>query len=124
MATVSIDDGILFVELRVWDKILSVHGSLRVPLTHVKRAEAGPAPPIPWFTKLVGANIPGVKAAGTFWDTGGFAFYDYSASSECLLLELEHEFYKRAVIEIDPPQNPTDCAMLINTALAQPAPPA
>ena len=119
MATVSVQDGTLFVELRRWDKILAVHGSLRIPLTHVTAASSGPAPPVPWLRKIVGTNVPGVMAAGTFFDRHGFAFYDYHAGTECLLLEIDHEFYKNAVIEIDPPQTATEAAALVAAALVK-----
>jgi hypothetical protein len=118
MATISIEDGTLHVHLRLWDRILAVHGSLHVPLEHVKSASAGPAPKVPWFSKLAGANVPGVVAAGTFFDESGWLFYDYGAGHECLFLELEHEFYRRAAIEVDPPQSASQVAAQINAAIA------
>jgi hypothetical protein len=124
MATITIEDGMLNVHLRLWDRILAVHGSLHVPLTHVKSASAGACPPVPWFSKLVGTDFPGVVAAGTFFDKSGWMFYDYGAGHECLFLELEHEFYKRAAIEIDPPQTAGSAAAQISAALAAAAAPA
>jgi hypothetical protein len=122
MATISIDGGTLHVALRLWDKILSVHGSLRIPLAHVKSVSVEPAPPVPWFTKLIGANIPGVLAAGTFFTKGGLAFYDYGEGRECLILELDHERFVRAVVEIDPPQSAEQAAAQIRDALSRAAP--
>jgi len=119
MATISIEGGTLIVALRTWDKILAVHGSLHVPLAHVTAAASGPAPNVPWFSKLIGTNMPGVIAAGTFFDDGGWAFYDYRAGSECLLLDLDHEHYKRAVVEIDSPQTAAGAARQIAAAIGQ-----
>jgi hypothetical protein len=119
VAAVSIEDGTLVADMRLWDKILAVHGSLRIPLSHVRAAKAGPAPPIPWFRKVVGTDVPWVIAAGTFLDNRGWAFYDYRANANCLMLDLEHEFYKVVVIEIDPPQTAVEAAEQITAALAE-----
>jgi hypothetical protein len=117
MASVNIADGVLHVELRFWDKILAVHGALHIPLAHVRAARADTAPPVPWFSKLIGTNAPGLKAAGTFFTSDGLAFYDYGAGAECLVLELEHETYKLAVIEIDRPDSAAAAAQRITIAL-------
>ncbi len=98
-----------------------MHGSLHVPLAHVTAAASGPAPNVPWFSKLIGTNMPGVIAAGTFFDDGGWAFYDYRAGSECLLLDLDHEHYKRAVVEIDSPQTAAGAARQIAAAIGRAA---
>ena len=91
MAKLSIADGVITIELRLWDKILAVHGSLRIPLEDVVSASAGPPPPVPWFTKLVGTNAPGIAAMGTFFTHEGLAFYDYAAGHRSLILEMRHE---------------------------------
>jgi hypothetical protein len=118
MAIVSIADGVVHVELRLWDKILAVHGSLHIPLTHIESAAAGDPPPVPWFSKLIGTNAPGLMAAGIFFTSEGLAFYDYGAGRPSLVLELHHERYARAVIEIDFPQTPEEAAGMIQAALA------
>ncbi len=122
MATASITGGILSLELRPWDVVMAVHGSLNIPLEHITGATSGPAPPIPWFIpfKLIGASIPGVKAAGTFYSPDhGIVFYDYGAGRDCLILELQHETYKQVVIEIDPPQTAAAAAAQVTEALAK-----
>ncbi len=105
MATATIDGGILHLELRTWDKVLAVHGSLHIPLQHITAARADTAPPVPMWTKLIGTNFPGWKAAGTFFTSDGLAFYDYDAGQTCLVLTLDHERITTAVVELDPPQS-------------------
>ena len=117
MASIDIADGVLRVELRLWDKILAVHGSLHIPLAHIIEARSEIAPPVPWFSKIIGTNFPGVKAAGTFFTSDGLAFYDYGSGAECLVLDLDHETYKLAVIEIDMPDSAVAAAHRIATAI-------
>jgi hypothetical protein len=121
MATATIADGTLHLELRSWDKILALHGSLHIPLAHITAASSGPAPPVPWFSplKLVGASIPGFMAAGTFYSGDhGLVFYDYGAGHQCLIVDLEHERYQQIVIEIDPPQDAEAMAAQLSEAIA------
>jgi len=123
MAAIAVCEGTVHIQLRLWDKVLAVHGSLRIPLDHIESVGVEPAPPVPWFTKLIGANIPGVLAAGTFFTKGGLAFYDYGAGVECLVLELTHEKFVRAIVEVDPPQSAEQVAVQIRDALTSATPP-
>lgn len=116
MATATIDGGVLHLELRRWDKFLAVHGSLHIPLEHITAARADTAPPVPVWTKLIGTNFPGWKAAGTFFTSDGLAFYDYDAGSTCLVLDLNHERIHRAVVELDAPQTAESVAADIQAA--------
>ena len=117
MASVQIQDGVLVIELRPFDKFLAFHGSFHIPLEHVTAVRSEVAPPVPWFSKLIGTNMPGVKAAGTFFTSDGLVFYDYGAGKECLVLDLDHESFKHAVIEIDAPDTAVGAANRIGNAL-------
>jgi hypothetical protein len=123
MATATIADGTLTLELRQWDKILALHGTLKIPLEHITSATSGEAPPVPWFAplKVVGTSLPGVMAAGTFYSYhDGLVFYDYGAGHECLILALQHEQFTKVVIEIDPPQAAASIAAQVREATGRP----
>jgi hypothetical protein len=122
MASATIEDGVLTLSLRTWDKIFSVHGSLHVPLAHITAVSVGPAPAVPILTKVIGTNMPGVMAAGTFFDSQGLLFYDYGANAECLILDVDHERFHRIVVEIDAPQAAAAVAEELKAEL--PIPPA
>jgi len=117
MATATIENDTLIIALRTWDAILAVHATLRLPLQHITAARAETAPPVPLWTKLVGTNFPGWKAAGTFFTSDGLAFYDYDAGQSCLVLDLNHEFYSQAIVELDG-ADPEDVAAQIMAAKA------
>jgi hypothetical protein len=52
----------------------------------------------------MGSNIPGVLTAGTFYQQGGIVFYDVHDPERTIVLELEHETYKRLIVEVEDPQ--------------------
>jgi hypothetical protein len=54
--------------------------------------------------RLLGSNIPGVLTAGTFYQEGGIVFYDVHDPERTIVLELEHETYKRLIAEVEDPQ--------------------
>ena len=66
--------------------------------------------------RIPGTNIPGVLTAGTFYGSDGFVFYDVHDTDNTIVLELDHEHYKKLVVEVADPQ--ASVAMLEN-ALAK-----
>ena len=107
MATVSVDQQNLRVELGPWDHFWAFSGSLTIPLAHVKGvvvADEGT-----WsraWTKLIGTSAPGLKTAGTFFSKDGLVFCDYSSGKNCLEISVEHEFYSKLVIQLDGSADP------------------
>lgn len=66
MAHVDVAPDKLAITLSLGDEILSLHGSFHLPYTHIDSVSTGPIPEA-WFRGIrIGANIPGVKTAGTF----------------------------------------------------------
>jgi hypothetical protein len=120
VASATIADGVLTLSLRTWDKIFSVHGSLHIPLEHISDVSSGPAPAVPILSKVIGTNMPGVLAAGTFFDSHGLLFYDYGADAECLILDVDHERFHRVVVEIDAPQTAAAVVQHVKAAIAAP----
>ena len=53
---------------------------------------------------LVAAQIPGVLTAGNFYQQGGIVFYDVHDPERTVVLELEHETYKRLIVEVEDPE--------------------
>jgi hypothetical protein len=107
MARIAIESNNLHVQLSPMDKVWAVHGSLVIPLAHIKLArvedENG------WehtWRKIIGTGAPGIKMAGTFFFPGGLAFLDYADGKNCVVLETQHETYKYVVVQLDRDQNP------------------
>lgn len=102
MAHIRIDGDAVAIELPVMDKIWAVHGSLRIPLTHIVRATVQDESPwrLMWL-KLCGTNAPGLKMAGTFLLNGGLAFLDFGSGRQCVVLETTHETYATVIVQAD-----------------------
>lgn len=115
MARIDVDSTNVQVDLTAGEKFLSVHGSLRIPLSHVVAAhvedEHG------WqhmWRKLVGTNIPHVKMAGTFLFPGGLAFLDYVDGHNCVVIETTQERYRYVIIQPQADQDPDALVAEIN----------
>lgn len=120
MARIAIESNNVQIQLSPMDKVWAVHGSLSIPLAHVKLArvedENG------WqhmWRKIVGTNAPGLKMAGTFFMPGGLAFLDYAGGKNCLVLETEHETYKHVIVQVDRDQNPDAIAAELNRRIGK-----
>ncbi|MBZ5640556.1 MAG: hypothetical protein LAO51_17605 [Acidobacteriia bacterium] len=117
MVQVTIDGDTVLFEVEGWDKLWSLRSRLGIPLAHIKGAHPDPDPAMGWFKglKLAGTDVPYVFKAGTFYQEGGLIFWDVRHPEHALAVDLEHERYRKLVIEVD---DPNAEAALINDALA------
>lgn len=117
MAKVKIASGELQVIIEGWDKVLSLKTKIEIPLTHVVIARADPeAVRGGKGLKSPGARIPGLVTAGSFRKKGEWTFYDvHHDPQKTLVIELDHERYKRLVLDVDDPESTADA---INAAIA------
>ena len=86
-----------------WDKLWAVRSQLEIPLAHVTGVRLDPDAARGWWhgLKLVGTNIPGILAAGTFYQSDGAVFFDVHDPERSIVFDLDHESYKRLVIEVE-----------------------
>lgn len=105
MVDVSIESGRVRFEVLGWDKMWALRSQLEIPIGHVLSARVDPEPARGWWhgIKLPGSNIPGLLTAGTFYQDGDWVFYDVHDPEKTIVLELDHEHYKRLVIEVEDP---------------------
>ena len=98
-------DGVLF-EVRGWDKVWSLRSQLTIPLSHIKDAHTDPEPAMGWFQglKVAGTDVPNIFRAGTFYQHGELVFWDVHDPENTIVIELEHERYKRLIVEVEDPQ--------------------
>jgi hypothetical protein len=118
VARVEVGDQDVTLHLSTFDDVLSLHGSFRIPYKHIAAASAAPVPQ-QWYRGVrIGANIPGVMVAGTFFTGDGAIFYDFHNGERCLTLELRHERYRRVVVEVDREQDHAALAAAIQAHLS------
>ena len=108
-------------EVEGWDQLWALKSQLEIPLAHVRGVRADPEPARGWWhgVRLPGTQIPGLLTAGSFYQSGGFVFYDVHDPERTVVIELDHEHYQRLVIEV---ANPADVVATLGSAIAT-APP-
>ena len=99
-------------------KLWSLKSQLEIPLEHIRSARVDPEPARGWFhgLRLPGTQIPGILTAGTFYWNGEWVFYDVHDPEKTIVLELDHEHYKRLVLEVE---DPAAEVATLNAALAR-----
>lgn len=110
MARIELEPDRVKVTLSLLDEILALHGSLEMPYGHIRTVTADPVPDA-WFRGVrIGTNVPGVKVAGTFFTGDEAVFYDFHDPQRCLTFELDHQRYRRVVVQVDRDQDPAALA--------------
>jgi len=92
---------VVFV-VRGIDKLWSFKGEIEIPLAHITGVEANPDQVRRWWHgfKLLGTDVPGMFAAGTFYYHGELVFWDVHDPARTVIVSLEHERYKKLIVEV------------------------
>ena len=92
----------LKVELSIAEKIVSLRGSLEIPLKNIREARAK-RPETCWWRdiRMPGTYFPGLIKAGTYYTRNGKEFWFVVKGKDYLTIELENESYKRIVLGVD-----------------------
>ncbi len=96
-------------------KAWSLKSRLEIPLEHVTGVEINHEQVGRWWHgfKLMGTEVPGVFAAGTFYFHGELVFWDVHDTQKTIIVSLEHERYKKLIVEVADPER---SAALLNAA--------
>ena len=106
MSEVELTEDTLLIHVRVRDRLWALRSRLEIPLPHVLGAEIDPEGALPsWWKSLrpAGTQIPGVLAAGTFYQDRQRVFWDVHHPEKTIIIWLRDERYQRLVIEVDDP---------------------
>ena len=78
---------------------------LEIPLAHVVAADASGDEVGRWWHgfKLIGTDVPGLFAAGTFYYQGDMVFWDVRHPANTVTVSLDHERYKKLIVEVADP---------------------
>ena len=117
MVSVVVEGDRVRFEVEGWDKLWALKSRLEIPLAHIQSVRADPEPARGWWhgLRLPGTQIPGLLTAGSFYQHGGFVFYDVHDPERTVVIELDHEHYRRLVIEVE---NPDDVVARLRSAIA------
>lgn len=106
MVDVQIDGDRVIFRVEGSDKLWALRSQLEIPLAHITGVQIDPDQARGWWhgLRVMGTNIPGVLAAGTFLSQGGLVFWDVHDPARTLIVSLAHEHYKKLIIETADPQ--------------------
>jgi hypothetical protein len=106
MVEIRLEAGKAVFEVQGWDKMWSLRSQLEIPLSHIRGAYADPEPAMGWLQglKIAGTDLPNIFRAGTFFQQGELVFWDVHKPAKTILIELEHERYKKLIIEVEDPE--------------------
>ena len=106
MVTVSVLGDRAIFEVEGFDQLWALRSRLEIPLTHIIDVEHDPDQVGRWWHgwKILGSDIPGVFAAGTFFYQGELVFWDVHDTTKTVIVSLDHERYKKLIIEVADPQ--------------------
>jgi hypothetical protein len=106
MVRISIEGDHIHFHVEGFDKLWALRSRLDIPLAHIRAVQIDPEAARGWWhgLRVMGSNIPGILTAGTFYQQGGIVFYDVHDPERTIVLELEHETYKRLIVEVEDPK--------------------
>jgi len=105
MVDVTIEADSVVFEVEGLDKLWAFRSRLQLPLAHVSSVDHDPDAVGRWWHgfKLVGTELVGLFAAGTFYYHGELVFWDVRNPQNTIIVSLDHERYKKLIVEVADP---------------------
>ncbi|HTO90542.1 MAG TPA: hypothetical protein VMJ70_05375 [Candidatus Sulfotelmatobacter sp.] len=102
MVEISVEDDKVVFEVQGWDRHWGLTSRLRIPIEHIKGASRENLPGMGWLNgiKMWGTSIPNLFRAGCFFQDGEFIYWDVRNLDHAIAVSLEHERYKKLIIEV------------------------
>jgi hypothetical protein len=102
---VSIEGDVAVLQVQGFDKLWAFRSRLEIPLAHIVDAEINHEQVGRWWhgVKVMGTELPGLFAAGTFYYHGELVFWDVRNLANAVILSLDHERYKKLIVEVPDP---------------------
>jgi hypothetical protein len=118
MVNITIDGDQAILEVQGFDKLWALRSRLQLPLAHILSVEANADHVGRWEHgfKMLGTDVPGLLAAGTFYYQGELVFWDVHNPANAIVLSLDHERYKKLIIEVE---DPATTIGVLQSALSQ-----
>ena len=105
MVNVTVLDDRAVFQVEGQDRLWALRSRLEIPLTHITGADFDPTQVGKWWHgwKLLGTDVPGLFAAGTFYYHGELVFWDVHDPNHAVIISLDHERYKKLIVEVEDP---------------------
>jgi hypothetical protein len=110
MVDVHVEGDRAVFEVEGFDRLWALRSRLEIPLAHILAVEANVDQVGRWWHgfKLMGTEVPGLLAAGTFYFHGELAFWDVHDPAKTIIVALDHERYKKLIVEVADPHETVD----------------
>ena len=117
MVEISMEGDRIRFDVQGWDQLWAFKSQLEFPLGHVRSVRKDAEIARGWWhgLRMPGTEVPGLLTAGTFYQRDGAVFYDVHDPERTIVFELEHEHYRRLVVEV---ADPAGTVSAVNRALA------
>jgi|SRR6476660_9102407 hypothetical protein len=117
MVNVTVEGDLAIFEVEGIDKLWTFRSRLQIPLAHITHVEINRDQVGRWWhgIKVIGTDVPGLLGAGTFYYHGELVFWDVHDPANAVILSLEHERYKKLIIEV---ANPVETVDRVRLAIA------
>lgn len=87
-------------------KLWSLKSELTIPVEHIITAYPNKDNlHVKLGLRMPGTSIPGVMDAGTFIGRNGIIFCDITHHDKSIIVELQHDHYKKLIIDVEDPQS-------------------
>lgn len=101
MVKVSVGHDAVTLRLEGAKRFLAVKSRITIPLTNIVKVSTEQVKPL-WLPRMrLGAHVPGVFMAGTFWIKQGKTFYFVKDFSKCITLHLKNHEYTRVIVQVN-----------------------
>ena len=86
-------------------KLWSFRSRLEIPTAHILDVQADPEQVGRWWhgVKILGTDVPGLFAMGTFYYHGELVFWDVTDPNRTIIVSLDHERYRKLIVEVVDP---------------------
>jgi hypothetical protein len=115
MVNVRIEDGRAIFAVEGSHKLWAMRSQIEIPLAHITNVEVNHEQVGNWWHgfKLIGTDMPGLFAMGTFYYHGELVFWDVLDTTKTIIVSLDHERYKKLIVEV---ADPNSTAATLNEA--------
>jgi hypothetical protein len=105
MVNVAVDGSRAIFTVEGAHKLWAMRSVIEIPLAHITGVEVNHDDVNRWWHgfKLMGTDLPGLFAMGTFYYHGELVFWDVTDLQRTVVISLQHERYKKLIIEVDDP---------------------
>jgi hypothetical protein len=118
MVNVSVDSTRAIFTVEGMHKLWAMRSQIEMPLAHITGVEVNHDRVSAWWHgfKVLGTDMPGLFAMGTFYYHGELVFWDVTDLRKTIIVSLEHERYKKLIIEVD---DPAATAAILEAAISR-----